>query len=259
VLDGLRPNWLQSGNPPQTGALHEAFGDVTAIFLALSQFDQVEAVIAQTKANLHNKTFLADLAEEFGLALGLPFGLRNADNDLKLSEVGNEVHALSQVFTGAIYDVLADIFAFERRPGLRDDALTLHATAQYLMGLLLRAIQASPASGATFAHVANQMLIIANADGKPVDYRNFIRNRFTVRDVVVSPTPLTEDHQLSNALEAVPHMADGLAQNREACCGTMTLPENNGVDESIQDEQREFMKRLSSDLHERKRAKAEGR
>jgi hypothetical protein len=57
-------------------------------------------VIAQTKANLHDKTFLADLAEEFGLALGRPNGLRNADNDLKLSETGIEVHAISQVFTG---------------------------------------------------------------------------------------------------------------------------------------------------------------
>ena len=53
------------------------------IFLALSQLDQVEAVIAQTKADLHNKTFLADLAEQFGLALGRPNGLRNADNNLK--------------------------------------------------------------------------------------------------------------------------------------------------------------------------------
>lgn len=259
VLDGLKPNWLLSGNPPQTGALHEAFGDLTAIFLALSQFDQVEAAIAQTKANLHNKTFLADLAEEFGLALGMPFGLRNADNDLKLSQVGNEVHALSQVFTGAIYDILADIFAFERQPALRDDAITLHSTGQYMMSLLLRAIQAAPATGATFASIANQMLIIANADGKPVAYRNFIRNRFTVREVVVSPTPLTEDHQMVHTLEAVAHMADAMPQNREACCGTMTLPENNGVDESIQHEQQEFLQQLSGELQERKKAKAEVR
>ena len=62
VLDGLKPSWLAFGNPPQTGGLHESFGDMTAIFLALSQMDQVEAIIAQTKANLHDKTFLADLA-----------------------------------------------------------------------------------------------------------------------------------------------------------------------------------------------------
>ncbi len=126
VLDGLKPNWLLSNNPPQTGGLHESFGDLTAIFLALSQLDQVEAVIAQTKSDLHDKTFLADLAEQFGLALGRPNGLRNADNDIKLSEAGTEVHAISQVFTGAIYDILADIFAHERQPQLEDDAAVLH-------------------------------------------------------------------------------------------------------------------------------------
>jgi hypothetical protein len=83
VLDALQPGWLGLANPPQTGGLHESFGDLTAIFLALSQLDQVEAVIAQTKANLHDNTFLSDLAEEFGLALGRPNGLRNADNDFK--------------------------------------------------------------------------------------------------------------------------------------------------------------------------------
>ncbi len=108
VLDGLKPNWLASSNPPQTGGLHESFGDLSAIFLTLSQLDLVEAIIAQTRADLHDKTFLADMAEQFGLALGRPNGLRNADNDLKLSEAGTEVHAISQVFTGAIYDILAD-------------------------------------------------------------------------------------------------------------------------------------------------------
>jgi hypothetical protein len=212
-------------------------------------------VIAQTKANLHNKTFLADLAEEFGLALGMPMGLRNADNDLKLSHVGNEVHALSQVFTGALYDILADIFAFERRPLACDDAVTLYSVGQYVMGLLIRAIQAAPASAATFADIANQMLLIANRDGKPVAYLNFIRNRFVVREVVVSPTPLTEDQHVTPMLTAVAHVADAMPQNREACCGTMTLPENNGVDESIAQEQREFLQQLSAELQQRKKAK----
>jgi hypothetical protein len=244
VLDGIKPNWLLAGNPPQTGALHESFGDLTAIFLSLSQLDLVEAVIAQTKANLHNKTFLADLAEQFGLALGLPMGLRNADNDLKLSQVGNEVHALSEVFTGAIYDILADIFAFERQPLMCDDAVTLHAVGEYVRSLLVRAIQAAPESAATFADVANQMLLVAHADGKPAAYRNFIRNRFVLREVVTSPTPLSEDHRLTDTLIPILHVADTMPQNREACCGTMTLPEHNGVEEEILREQQEFLKRL---------------
>ncbi len=234
ILDGLQPGWIGAvGQGPQTGGLHESFGDLTAIFLTLSQLDQVEAVIAQTKANLHDKTFLSDLAEQFGLALGRPNGLRNADNDLKLSEVGTEVHAISQVFTGGIYDVLADIFVFERKPLVRDDAVTLHDVAEYLRGLVLRALIASPHSNATFADVVNRMLTFAALDGKPVQYRNFIRNRFTLREVVVSPTPLTADHSEGAALAPVDRPEDQLQQDRRTCCGTMQLSEFNGAEAAI--------------------------
>jgi hypothetical protein len=236
VLDGLKPSWILNNQPAQTGALHESFGDLTAIFLALYQLDQVEAIVAQTKANLHDKTFLADLAEQFGLALGRPNGLRNADNNLKLSQVSNEVHDLSQVFTGAIYDVLADIYRFERKPAVKDDAAVLYEVGRYVASLVLRAIIAAPASSATFAHVANKMLEIAAADGKPVQYRNFIRNQFTVREVVVSPTPLTADHVAGVALQST-RLDDGQeGQDRRACCGTMNNPEYTDVMRSVQEE-----------------------
>jgi hypothetical protein len=236
ILDGLKPGWLAFGNPPQTGGLHESFGDLTAIFLALSQLDQVEAIIAQTKANLHDKTFLADLAEQFGLALGRPNGLRNADNNLKLSETGAEVHAISQVFTGGIYDVLADIFAFERKPARKDDAAVLYEVGQYMCSLVLRAVIASPAAGATYADVVNQMLTITFNDGKPVQYRNFIRNRFTFREVVVSPVPLTQDLAESAMLSPGFQNDSDAIQDRHTCCGTMQLEEYIGEEEVLQEE-----------------------
>lgn len=244
ILDGLKPGWLGIGNPPQTGGLHEALGDCTAIFLALSQFDQVEAVIAQTKANLHDKTFLADLAEQFGLALGRPNGLRNADNDLKLSEAESEVHAISQVFTGAIYDIIADIFAFERKPLQKDDAQVLFEAAQYVAGLVIRAVVAAPEVAASYSDVANKMLSIAFADGKPVHYRNFIRNRFAVREVIVSPTPLDVDHEAGIDLAPGVQDAPDAVQDRVCCCGTMQLPEYVGADELLELEIEEFKRAL---------------
>ncbi len=230
VLDGLKPQWLQADNPPQTGGLHESFGDLTAIFLALSQLDQCEAIVAQTKARLHDKTFLADIAEQFGLALGSPNGLRNADNDLTLADAGTEVHAISQVFTGAIYDILADLFAFERNPQLEDDAAVLHRTGAYLRGVVLRALIAAPDLAASFADVVNEMLRIVHEDGKPVDYANFVRNRFALREVVESPVPLTEDHQPALKLAAKVTDAADAVQDRRACCGTMNLAEYYGID-----------------------------
>jgi hypothetical protein len=248
VLDGLKPAWLGLGNPPQTGALHESFGDLTAIFLTLSQMDQVEAIIAQTKANLHDKNFLSDLAEQFGLALGRSNGLRNADNDLTLSQVGTEVHSLSQVFTGAIYDVLADIFAFEKRTSIKDDAATLYETAQYVCGLVLRGIIAAPATGAVFADVANRMLNIAQADGKPAQYRTFIRDRFTVRGVVVAAAPfaLAAGHEEGVALVAEEHPSidPNATHDLFGTCGTMQSPEFTGAEAALKAELDELRESL---------------
>jgi len=245
VLDGLKPNWLLTGNPPQTGGLHESFGDLTAIFLALSQIDQVEAIIAQTKTNLHDKTFIADLAEEFGLALGRPNGLRNADNDLKLSQVGTEVHDLSQVFTGGVYDALADIFAFEQKPAQKDDAAVLYETGQYLCGLLLRAIIRAPNIGATYADVVNQMLQVLSEDNKPVQYRNFLRNRFVIREVFTSTLNLQQDLAEGVTLAAGKQDASGAVQSRRACCGTMQLYEYNGAEAALQADLAELKKVLA--------------
>ena len=261
VLDGLKPHWLLADAPPQTGGLHEAFGDLTAIFLALSQLDQCEAVVAQTKARLHDKTFLADIAEQFGLALGSTTGLRNADNDLTLSQAGTQVHAISQVFTGGVYDVLADLFALERNPALEDDAAVLHRVASYLRGLVLRALIAAPDIAATYADVVNEMLRLVLEDGKPDSYTQSIRNQFTLREVVGEPDaandappaaePATEadapapagpngvppvDSQLPGKplapacrvhvrLAAAVCDAPGAQQDRRACCGTMNLAE----------------------------------
>ena len=233
VLDGLKPNWLLNNNPPQTGGLHESFGDLTAIFLALSQLDQVEAVIAQTKADLHDKTFLADLAEQFGLALGRPNGLRNADNNIKLSEAGTEVHAISQVFTGAIYDILADIFDHERNPSLRDDAAVLLTCGSYLCSLVLRALLAAPSRAATYAHVANQMLSLAQADGKTA-YLDFIRNSFTVREVLGAQHEQDSDQPAGFAAGAADD--EDAVQDRRACCGTMNNAQYNASEQAFDDE-----------------------
>lgn len=238
VLDGIKPRWLQADAPPQTGGLHEAFGDLTAIFLALSQFDQCEAIVAQTKASLHDKSYLADIAEQFGVALGNGSGLRSADNDLRLGQVGTQVHAISQVFTGAVYDVLADLFAYERAPEREDDAAVLHRVAGYLAGVLLRALIAAPEEAATFADVVNTMLQAVAQDGKPAAYSGFIRNQFSRRDVVEPGLGTALEAAMGPAAGAVgaaflpcvplaPKVCDapGARQDRRACCGTMQLAE----------------------------------
>jgi hypothetical protein len=238
VLDSLKPGWLDARSPnPETGALHESFGDILAIFLVLAQLDQVEALIVQTKGDLHDKTFLSDMAEQFGLALGRDNGLRNADNDKTMSEVSSEVHDLSQVFTGGIYDVLADMFELERDIAREDESATLLRVADYLFGLVLRAILAAPDRNPTFADVVNQMLSLSASDNKPFgsEHRTAIRNQFLVREVVDAPSPFTKDFD-GRPLIATKHshlsLKENGLQNRSACCGTMRLREYSAAAET---------------------------
>jgi len=109
VLDMLQPGWLEMKSA-ETLALHESFGDLTAILCLLAQLDVCEIIIAETKTNLKASNFFADLAEEFGVNVGRKRALRSAINDFKLGQTSNEPHELSQVFTGAVYDILAEIF-----------------------------------------------------------------------------------------------------------------------------------------------------
>jgi hypothetical protein len=214
ILDALKPNWILNNAPAQTGGLHESFGDITSILTILSQLDIVEYIIAQTKADLHRRNILAALAEEFGNAFGMPEGLRNADNNLKLSQVSNEVHDISKVFTGAFYDILADIFTANRNPRLRDDAVTLYETGRYMAGLIIQSIEKAPANNAIYVDVAKAAIEIAKADGHP-DYATFIEKHFTLREVLGS-----------QAFAGHPDLSHlGIYPDRHGCCGTMQHPE----------------------------------
>ncbi|OKH54609.1 hypothetical protein NIES2101_07325 [Calothrix sp. HK-06] len=214
VLDSLKPQWLSFSSPAQTGALHESFGDLTSLFLILSQMDQVEYIVAQTKADLHQKSILSQLAEEFGLAFKLTNGLRNADNDLKLSQVTLEVHSLSQVFTGAIYDVIADLFTAGRDPYVRDSADVLYQVGKYMVGLTVKAFIKAPDTNATFADVANAMIELAKADGRE-DCAKFVQKHFEFREVLGAKAFIAQ-FDLSNF---------GLYASRRGCCGTMQHPQ----------------------------------
>lgn len=157
VLDGIKPDWNTSSSP-YTNALHESFGDLTAIFGILDDFEMCETIIAFSKGDLHTRSFLDSVAEQFGTAIGLSIGLRNADVDFSLDQVNTECHELSQVFTSAVYDILADIYNINESPGKVNPAMTLYTVAKRLLATLLRAIIKAPEHDATFYDVAHLMI-----------------------------------------------------------------------------------------------------
>lgn len=108
VLDGVRPLFNESSDP-QTGAFHEFMGDLSAILLTLKN-RTLRQQLAKTAGGVFTKaTTLFQVAEQFGQAVdGHPY-LRSAFNDKKMGDVSNEVHDLSEVMTGAMFDVLTGL------------------------------------------------------------------------------------------------------------------------------------------------------
>lgn len=188
VLDSLRPGYWNSWHP-QTGGLHESFGDITSILTMVAQMDQCEAIIAESKGDLHVKTFFNSLAEQFGEALGRVFGLRNADNDLTLSDVSDEVHDISKVFTGAFYDILADVFEDYHKPKLYDQAETLFRVGKHMTALLILSLLNGPERNATYRDIAEKMVEIE----PEVKWKGFIARQFEVRGVLGAPVGLAAE------------------------------------------------------------------
>ncbi|NRA62781.1 MAG: hypothetical protein HRU25_18175 [Psychrobium sp.] len=157
-------------------------GDITAILLMVSRLDMCEAVIAESKGDLHAKNFISAMAEQFGAALGRGEALRNADNNLKMSEVTNQVHDISKVFTGAVYDILVDMYESISDPNKYDQAETLHRVGKHLTSLVIASLLSGPETEATFSDIANKMIELEKYDA----WKVVIENQFSIRQVLGS-------------------------------------------------------------------------
>ncbi len=109
VLDGVRPMYLQLTSV-QTLAFHEFIADLTAILLALHNKD-IRRFVCQTSEGLHGANVMADLAKEFGQEVTGRDYLRTAFNQETMATVRDSLvpHTVSQVLTGAMWDILVAI------------------------------------------------------------------------------------------------------------------------------------------------------
>jgi hypothetical protein len=126
ILDGVRPMYNQLSSL-QTAAFHEFIGDLTAILLALFN-DDIRRFVSKTSEGLKGANVLADLAKEFGREVEGRDYLRSAFNKLKMTdpEIKNSLtpHTVSQVMTGAMWDILTMIAAKHMEKNLKGQRVT---------------------------------------------------------------------------------------------------------------------------------------
>jgi len=107
VLDGVRPYFFRS-SLVETGAFHEFMGDITAILITLRNNVFRHKLVEKTDGTLSEAKILSGIAEEFGTAVSENPYLRTAQNKYKMPKDPNSFgpHRLSEVLTGAMFDIL---------------------------------------------------------------------------------------------------------------------------------------------------------
>jgi hypothetical protein len=114
----------------------ESFGDQTAMWASLRDPQRVRAVLSETSGNLDTSNSLSAIAEGYAALIGSGTGLRDAFHNKKISDTTDEVHARSEVLTGAAYKVFTLIYkGLKSGQGL--DERTALTEAGEIMGIFL--------------------------------------------------------------------------------------------------------------------------
>jgi hypothetical protein len=171
-LDAIRPDFF---DVPfiEVGALHEAFGDCTAVLTALEDRAIRDAVLAASP-DLSANHFVESVAEALGDAIAREFGASNVDvgalrhalntfqwsdpsslpPDAPADQLSGEVHSFARVFSGAFYDVIRNTY----NAGRQKNATGLRKASRTAGKLLVAAVRTVPATPNTFSGVGQRML-----------------------------------------------------------------------------------------------------
>lgn len=178
ILDGMKPLYGQTFDR-ETKAFHEAFGDCTALLLAASRLENCRDALAEAGPDLAADNCLSRTAEEFGTAVrrfnsdpsdDKPY-LRNARNpfvyqppetlppDGPRDELSAESHSFCEIFTGAFYDAVVNVF----RSGEERTPEALSQAASDMGRVLALGTQMANPARARYHDVAQAMLAAEQA------------------------------------------------------------------------------------------------
>lgn len=205
LLDGLHRRFIEPSNVDVL-ALHEAFADVVALFQHFSYPEVLHHQIARTRGELERQNLLAQLAQQFGQAIGRYGALRDS-----LGEIDPETkewkpkepdpqeifrttgpHARGAILVAAVFDAFLTIYKWriadllriatggsgilppgEIHPDLVGRlAQEAAKTARHVLRMCIRALDYCPPVDVTFGDYL-RALITADADLVADDRRNY--------------------------------------------------------------------------------------
>lgn len=218
LLDGMHRRYLEPTHPDVL-AFHEAFADLVSLFQRFSNSSVLRHTIARTRGNFRQENLLAELAQEFGRAVGREGALRSAVGskpDPTALEERMEPHARGSVLVAAIFEAFNTVYdsraerlmrlatggsgvlAAGALPDILIDHLAEEAAkvARQFLSICIRALDYCPPVAITFGDYLRAM-ITADRDMVPEDelgYRVAIIHAFRSWGIFASGvTDLSEE------------------------------------------------------------------
>ena len=208
ILDGIAPH-LWFAITPQSRALHEAIGDLTALLVSIDSRTLRETVLEQTGGSIENSTHFSAVAEQFGMARGTG-ALRDLNQkDLILNdEIRGDEHDLCQVLTAALYNVLVKMHEDRKKQeDPNDPAAPVRAlvkAARQFRRMTMRALDYLPPGEISFADYG-RAIIAPDQAAHPDDEkeRNWLCDEFERRLIVQDRSALVVAPPPEEGLEGV--------------------------------------------------------
>lgn len=200
LLDGLHRRYIEATNPDML-AFHEAFSDIVALFQHFTHPEALRHQIAQTRGRLELPNELANLAKQFGHALGQRKSLRTAIDYVeveteagtasrikRLDDVGEEPHDRGAVLVAAVFEAFIEIYKARSNDLIRIatqgtgqlpigtlhpdlvDRLAREASkaAEHVLRMVIRALDYCPPVSITFGDFLRAM-VTGDYDLEPID------------------------------------------------------------------------------------------
>ncbi|MBX2842939.1 MAG: hypothetical protein KTR26_14305 [Flammeovirgaceae bacterium] len=180
IYDALQPGWHDLKTDLEAGAIKEAFCDLCAVFLFLSQPILCDYILSVTGNDLMKKSVLSTIGEEFYKSR-----LRDINVLVNYNKVNKaRKYEFAIVFSGGTFEVLSNYFRHSLKESkIENQSALLMETSRDIAQLLLTTIANGKEAKPTMALLITKMIGFAKENAKPV-LAEIISESFRKRGVI---------------------------------------------------------------------------
>ncbi|MFS8112308.1 hypothetical protein QD460_11360 [Rhizobium jaguaris] len=236
ILDAIKPS-LWTAHLQEVASFHETFGDMSAILCALQLPSFRQAILVETNGNLNCDSRLSRIGQQLGTAVHAlypkdadPNCLRNASSFFSYCDpsslpssalttsLSSNPHSFSRIFTGALFEALADMLTVCAANPNAPTPNELQAVSEDMRDIMASGVTNARQIPGYFAEVATT-IALASAQKNPA-YPGIFLGAFVGHAILSMETAAT----IQSSLNVLQSEFEGMANDRRTAESLTVLP-----------------------------------